>query len=74
MFGRSGTAIEFLTDWQIGDGLLRIVREARQQLTLVSPYNRHWGHLKREVEAARRRGVAVTAYYRAEDPAHAPEY
>lgn len=74
MFGRSGTAIEFLTDWQIGDGLLRIVREARQQLTLVSPYNRHWGHLKREVEAAQRRGVAVAAYYRAEDPAHAPEY
>ncbi len=74
MFGCSGTAIEFLTDWQIGDGLLRIVREARQQLTLVSPYNRHWGHLKREVEAAQRRGVAVAAYYRAEDPAHAPEY
>ena len=74
MFGRSGAAVEFLADWQIGDGLLRIVREARQRLTLVSPYNRHWGHLKREVAAAQRRGVAVAAYYRAEDPAQAPEY
>ena len=74
MFGRSHAAVEFLTDWQIADGLLRIVREARQQLTLVSPYNRHWGHLKREVEAAQRRGVKIAAYYRAEDPAHAPEY
>lgn len=74
MFGRSNAAVEFLTDWQIGDGLLRIVREARQQLTLVSPYNRHWGHLKREIEAAQRRGVQITAYYRAEDPGHAPEY
>ena len=74
MFGRSNAPVEFLTDWQIADGLLRIVREARQQLTLVSPYNRHWGHLKREVEAAQRRGVKIVAYYRAEDPAHAPEY
>lgn len=74
MFGRSNAPVEFLTDWQIADGLLRIVREARQQLTLVSPYNRHWGHLKREIEAAQRRGVKIAAYYRAEDPGHAPEY
>ena len=43
MFGRSGAAVEFLADWQIGDALLRVIAQARQQLTLVSPYNKHWG-------------------------------
>ena len=69
MLRRSGGGVEFLADWQVGDALLRIVAQARQRLTLVSPYNRHWGHLKREVAAARQRGVAVTIYYRADEPA-----
>ena len=68
MLRRSGGGVEFLADWQVGDALLRIVAQARQRLTLVSPYNRHWGHLKREVTAARQRGVAVTIYYRADEP------
>ena len=68
MFRRSGVGVEFLADWQVGDALLRIVAQARERLTLVSPYNRHWGHLKREVAAARQRGVAVTIYYRADEP------
>lgn len=68
MFRRSGAGVEFLADWQVGDALLRIVAQARERLTLVSPYNRHWGHLKREVAAARQRGVAVTIYYRADEP------
>ena len=69
MLRRSGGGVEFLADWQVGDALLRIVAQARQRLTLVSPYNRHWGHLKREVAAARQRGVAVTIYYRADEAA-----
>ena len=74
MFGRSGAAVEFLADWQIGDALLRIIAEARQRLTLASPYNRHWGHLKREVAAAQQRGVAVTIYYRADEPGPGDDY
>ena len=74
MFGRSGAAVEFLADWQIGDALLRVIAQARQQLTLVSPYNKHWGHLKREVAAAQQRGVAVTIYYRADEPGPLAEY
>ncbi len=74
MFGRSGAAVEFLADWQIGDALLRVIAQARQQLTLVSPYNKHWGHLKREVAAAQQRGVAVTIYYRADEPGPPAEY
>ena len=73
MFRRSGAGVEFLADWQVGDALLRIVAQARQRLLLVSPYNRHWGHLKREVAAARQRGVAVTIYYRADEPCPIPE-
>lgn len=68
MFRRSGVGVEFLSDWQVGDALLRIVAQARERLALVSPYNRHWGHLKREVASARQRGVAVTIYYRADEP------
>ena len=74
MFGRSGKSVEFLADWQIGDALLRIVTQARRQLVLVSPYNKHWGHLKREVVSAYSRGVAVSIYYRADEPSPADEY
>ena len=68
MFGRSKASIDFLADWQISAALMQIVREARQRLTLVSPYNRHWGHLRREVMAAHQRGVDVTIYHRADEP------
>ena len=74
MFGRSGRAVELLTDWQIGDALMRIVAQAQQRLTLVSPYNKHWGHLKREVAAAQGRGVPVTIYYRADESSPMAEY
>ena len=74
MFGRSGAPVEFLSDWQIGDALLRVIAEAKQRLALVSPYNKHWGHLKREVAAARQRGVAVTIYYRADEPGPPDDY
>ena len=74
MFRRSGASIEFVADWQIGDALLRLVTQAQHRLTLVSPYNKHWGHLKREVSAARVRGVAVTVYYRADEPNPVVDY
>lgn len=68
MFGRSKTSIDFLADWQINGALMQIISEARQRLTLVSPYNRHWGHLRREVVAAEQRDVDVTVFYRADEP------
>lgn len=74
MFGRSENAVEFLADWQISDAVLRVITQARQRLTLVSPYNKHWGHLKREVAAAHNRGVAVTICYRADEPSPLVDY
>ena len=74
MFGRSRKSIEFLMDWQIADSLMRIITEARRQLTLVSPYNRHWGHLKRELEAAQNRGVNVIMYYRSDEANPVADY
>ena len=74
MFGKSASGVEFLTDWQIGDALMRIITQARQRLILVSPYNRHWGHLRREVAAAQGRGVAVRMYYRADEPSPSAEH
>ena len=74
MFGRSRNSVEFLADWQIGEALLRIVAQARRQLVLVSPYNKHWGHLKREVVSAYSRGVAVSIYYRDGEPNPVAEY
>lgn len=67
MFGGSGKGVQLLTDWQIGDALLRIVSEARLRLVLVSPYNKHWGHLRREIAMAGERGVQVSMYYRADE-------
>jgi hypothetical protein len=67
MFGRSKASIDFLADWQISAALMRIISEAKQRLTLVSPYNRHWGHLRREVAAAQQRGIDVTVFYRSDE-------
>ena len=46
---------------------MQIISEAKQRLTLVSPYNRYWGHLRREIMGAQQRGVEVTVYYRADE-------
>lgn len=74
MFSRSKVSIEFLADWQINGALMQVISEARQRLTLVSPYNRHWGHLRREIAAAEQRGVDVTVFYRADEPSPLPEH
>ena len=74
MLGRRGNDVEFLIDWQIGDALLRLITQSKEKLMLVSPYNRHWGHLKREVVAAKRRGVAVTIYYRSDEADPSNDY
>ncbi len=74
MFGRSRKSIEFLMDWQIADSLMRIIAEARRQITLVSPYNKHWGHLKRELEAAQNRGVNIIMYYRSDEANPVADY
>lgn len=74
MLNRSKNSVGFLTDWQIGDALMRIIREARQRLILVSPYNKHWGHLRREIVAAQQRGVEVTIYYRSDEANPVDDY
>jgi hypothetical protein len=68
MFGQSAKPMEFLADWQVPDALMRVITRAKRRLTLVSPYNKHWGHLKREIAAAVQRGVQVTLYHRSDEP------
>ena len=67
MFRRSKSSIDFLADWEISSALLKIIGDARQRLTLVSPFNKHWGHLRRAIASAEQRGVDVTVYYRADE-------
>ena len=74
MFRRSRESIEFLADWQIQEALMRVITQAKRRLVLVSPYNQHWGHLKREIAAAQERGVMVTFYYRTDESSPMAEY
>lgn len=71
---QSYDATDFLADWQLGAALLSLISEARTRLLLVSPFHKHWGHLRQEIAAADRRGVKIRIYYRATEPDPAPAY
>ena len=66
--------VELLKDGQIGAEILTLIRTAREQVILVSPYNRHGPALKHELENARQRGVRVEVYYREEQEDPTQEY
>ena len=63
----NGNAVKFLADWQVSETLMRIISDATKSITLVSPFNRHWGHLAREIFDAHDRGVDITIYHHANE-------
>ncbi|MBM3946085.1 MAG: phosphatidylserine/phosphatidylglycerophosphate/cardiolipin synthase family protein [SAR202 cluster bacterium] len=51
-------------DSEVSTQILGVINEARQYVVIVSPYLRMWGHARRAVEQALRRGVRVSMYLR----------
>ena len=66
MFPRLPSSIALLTDQQISDAMVRIVREAKKELTLVFAYHDQWPGLKHEIAEAQLRNVDVKMYYRSD--------
>ena len=56
-------AIQVVTDDAVSSSTLALIREAKEYVVLVSPYNALWTHLKNEITLAIRRGARVTAVY-----------
>lgn len=52
-----------VTDDAVASSVLQIIREAREFVVLVSPYNAFWTHLKNEIQVATQRKVRVSAIY-----------
>jgi DNA-directed RNA polymerase subunit RPC12/RpoP len=57
------------TDDTVSTAILDVIREARQYVVLVLPYNDFWDHLKNDLIFAKQRGIRITAVYRAEERA-----
>lgn len=55
------------TDDKVSDAVLDLVRQAQNELFLVSPYNSFWDHLRDQLQLAIGRGVQITAIYRTDD-------
>ncbi len=56
-------AIQVVTDDAVSSATLALIRDAKEYVVLVSPYNALWTHLKNEITFAVRRGARVTAVY-----------
>ena len=57
-------SVEVLTDDQITPRVLDILRNAKKHVTLVSPYNKFWTHLRNEIRAIVGNDVRVDFIYR----------
>ena len=57
-------SVEVLTDDQITSRVLDILRNAKKHVTLVSPYNKFWTHLRNELQRTVARDVRVDFIYR----------
>lgn len=53
------------TDDTVSTAILDLIRRAQENVILVSPYNKFWNHLQDEIRLAVKRGVRITAIYRA---------
>lgn len=58
--------VQVVKDDEIAPAVLRIIREAKEFVVLVSPFNAFWTHLKNEIQIAIQRKVRVTLIYQAE--------
>ena len=57
-------SVEVFTDDQITSRVLDILRNAKKHVTLVSPYNKFWTHLRNELQRTVARDVRVDFIYR----------
>lgn len=55
--------IHVVTDDAVAQTALALIKEAKEYVVLVSPYNAFWTHLKNEITFAIERKVRVTAIY-----------
>ena len=62
----SQRAIEISTDDQITTRVLDILRNAKKHVTLVSPYNKFWMHIKNAIRSAVGSGVRVDFIFRSD--------
>lgn len=56
-------SVQLVTDREIRDAVLTLIKDARQEITLVSPYNENLADLVTALESAQRRRVKVVWYY-----------
>ena len=70
----SQPAIEVLTDDRITPRVLDILRNAKKHVTLVSPYNTFWMHLRNEIQIAVSKGVRVDFIYRKDERKESVEW
>lgn len=52
------------TDQQVGSKVLDIIQEAQKSVVIVTPYIKLWGHAKRALSLAVKRGINITAILR----------
>ena len=60
-------------DEEIGPAVLSVFHTARQDVTLVSPYIKLWGHARAAIQDARNRGVRVQCLVRDGESGPRPE-
>lgn len=58
--------IQVVKDDEVAPAVLRIIREAKEFVVLVSPFNSFWTHLKNEIHEAIQRKVRVTLIYQSD--------
>ena len=54
----------FYFDGDVESAVRRLIKEAREEIIIVSPYNKFWINLKDDLHDALERGVAVSLIYR----------
>lgn len=63
----NGHGVTVWTDEQIQAGVLSIIRNAKKQVILVTPYLELWRHARDAIELARGNGVQITCLIRDQD-------
>jgi len=56
--------LEIIESYRIGTEIIGRIKNAKNEILLISPYIKLWGHLRAELELARNRDVGITAYIR----------
>jgi len=54
-------------DHQISPMLIELIEQAKKEIIIVSPYVKMWVHLKDKLEYAKKKGVQISLYFRADE-------